>query len=229
MRCCVQQADDACSDHRMPPSDVPPGEPQDRVARHREPAIAIPVGLECPPGAMCRASVDLDDQAGLQPEEVDDVVEQRERSPPAGEGGDGDRGPGSAPRSSLRVAVDPTWSAGKRDRSGIRAQDVPNGDAAFPTRSSLQPPASIGSASSMRALERSCVDQAREVKDGSGGTGHAGSRQWRVEFVVGESPRTMDSDTASSPTDRHAFAVSRRSGRVLPEIGSTRAPRRNGD
>ncbi len=49
------------------------------------------------------------------------------------------------------------------------------------------------------ALQRSCVDRAPEVKDCPGGA-RRGNLTVGGELVVGESPRAMDSDTASSPT-----------------------------
>ena len=180
----------------MPPSDVPPSEPQDRVSRDRQAAIPIPVGLEGPPGAMCRASVDLDDQAGLRPEEVDDVVEQRsvylrlgkvvaatEDQEPLLKFAAGDR------RSNLVTGQHSSQLPGTR-MPGMATQEfneVVRGH-------QLQSVRFIN-----RALKRSCVNRAPEVENGSGGP-----RRWNLpvggELVVGESSRTMDSDTASSPT-----------------------------
>jgi hypothetical protein len=50
-----------------------------------------------------------------------------------------------------------------------------------------------------RALERSCVNHAPEVKDCSGGA-RRGNLPVGGELVVGESTRTMDSDTAPPAT-----------------------------
>jgi hypothetical protein len=196
MCCRVQQAHDAFGDDSMPPSDVPPGEPQDRVARHRQSAIAIAVGLEGPPGVMCRASVDLDDQAGLQPEEVDDVLEQRsvylrlgkvvataEHQEPLLELAARSR------RSNLVTGQHSSQFPGT-GMPGVATQDFNEVVGSH----QLQSVRFID-----RALQRSCVDRAPEVKDCSGWTGR-GNLPVAAELVVGESPRTMYSDTASSPT-----------------------------
>jgi hypothetical protein len=192
----VQQAPDAVRDDCMPPSDVPPSESQDRVSRDRQAAIPIPVGLEGSPGSMCRASVDLDDQAGLRPEEVDDVVEQRsvylrlgkavaatEHQEPLLELAAGGR------RSNLVTGQHSSQLPGTR-MPGMATQEfneVVRGQ-------KLQSVCFIN-----RALKRSCVNRAPEVEDCSGGA-RRGNLPVGGELVVGESPRTMDSDTASSPT-----------------------------
>jgi hypothetical protein len=55
---------------------IPPGEAQHSIARHRESPVAVAVGLESTAGAVRRAAIQFDDEASPRPEEVRDVVEQ---------------------------------------------------------------------------------------------------------------------------------------------------------
>jgi hypothetical protein len=56
--------------------DVEPGEPEHHVAGDGEAAITVAVGLEGDSGAVRGATVDLNDQPSVRPEEIHDVVEQ---------------------------------------------------------------------------------------------------------------------------------------------------------
>jgi hypothetical protein len=231
MRRRVQQAPHAVGNDRMPPSDVPPSEPQDRVALHCQASIAIPVGLERSPGAMCGASVDLNNQAGLRPEEVDDVVEQWSVYLRLGK---------AVAATKHQEPLLELAARGRRANlvTGQHSSQLPGTRMPGVATQEFNEVVRGQQAQSVRfidrALQRSCVDRPPEVKDCSGWA-RRGNLPVGGELVVGESPRTMDSDTASSPTagtrsERHVDQVGfglrldrpeRRGGKVAQHCAMT--------
>lgn len=72
-----EHSPDAVGDHRGPTRHVEPGESQHPIAGDGQAAITVSVGLKGAAGAVSGATVDLHDQSRFGPEEVHDVVDQR--------------------------------------------------------------------------------------------------------------------------------------------------------